>query len=93
MSLVEFLILLVIAGICGSVAQALAGYSRGGCLVSVAVGLVGALVGSWVARSLGLPELLQIRLGGGTFPILWSIIGGALFVAALGLLTARRPAG
>lgn len=91
MTIVEFLVLLVIAGVCGSVAKALTGFSRGGCLVSVAVGLIGALLGSWVGRSLGLPELFAIRLGGETFPILWSIIGGALLVAMLGLLTARRP--
>ena len=90
MTIAEFLILLVIAGICGSVAQALAGFSRGGCLVSVAVGLIGALLGTWVAQSLGLAELLAVRIGGETFPILWSIIGGALFVAVLGLLSARR---
>ena len=90
MTIAEFLILLVIAGICGSVAQALAGFSRGGCLASVAVGLIGALLGTWVAHSLGLAELLAVRIGGETFPILWSIIGGALFVAVLGLLSARR---
>ena len=91
MTILEFLILLLIAGICGSVVQALTGFSRGGCLVSVAVGLIGALLGTWVAQALGLPELLAVSLGGETFPILWSIIGGTLFVAVLGLLTARRP--
>lgn len=91
MTIGEFLVLLVIAGVCGSVAKALTGFSRGGCLVSVAVGLIGALLGTWVGRRLGLPELLAIRLGDQTFPILWSIIGGALLVAVLGLLTARRP--
>ena len=91
MTIVEFLVLLVIAGVCGSVAKALTGFSRGGCLVSVAVGLLGALLGTWVGRHLGLPELLAVRLGGETFPILWSIIGGALLVAVLGLLTARHP--
>ena len=91
MTLLELLILLVIAGICGSVAQALTGFSRGGCLVSVVVGLVGAFLGNVLARQLGLPEPLPIQVGGQVFPILWSIIGGALFVAVLGFLTARRP--
>lgn len=91
MSILEFLILLAIAGICGSVAQSLTGFSRGGCLVSVAVGLIGAILGTWMAQTLGLPQLLVVSLGGERFPILWSIIGGALLVAVLGLLTARRP--
>lgn len=90
MSIVEFVLLLVIAGICGSLAQALVGYSRGGCLVSVALGLIGALVGTWLARATGLPDLLALRLGSETYPILWSIIGAALFVAVLSMLTPRR---
>jgi len=90
MTILEFLILLLVAGICGSLARALVGYSHGGCLVSVALGLIGALLGTWLARALGLPELLSLQLGGETFPVLWSIIGAALFVAVLGFLTPRR---
>lgn len=89
MTLLELLILLLVAGICGSVGQALAGYSRGGCLVSVALGFVGALLGSWLARVMGLPVLLTIGVGTG-FPIVWSIIGAALFVAVLGALRRGR---
>jgi uncharacterized membrane protein YeaQ/YmgE (transglycosylase-associated protein family) len=90
LSLIDFLMLMLIAGICGSVAQALTGFTRGGCLVAVAVGFVGALLGTWLARLMHLPELLAIEVGGTAFPIVWSIIGGALFAAALSLLTRRR---
>jgi uncharacterized membrane protein YeaQ/YmgE (transglycosylase-associated protein family) len=90
MSVVEFLLLLLIAGICGSVAQALVGYSQGGCLVSIALGFIGALFGSWLARQAGLPEILNIQLGDRSFPIVWSIIGAALFAAVLALIS-RRP--
>lgn len=90
MSILEFLVLLIIAGLCGSLAQALAGYSHGGCLVSIALGFVGALLGTWLARQLGLPELITIQVGDKAFPIIWSIIGAALFAALLSLLT-RRP--
>lgn len=38
MTFVGFLLLLLLAGICGSFAQALAGYSHGGCLVSIVLG-------------------------------------------------------
>jgi uncharacterized membrane protein YeaQ/YmgE (transglycosylase-associated protein family) len=86
----SFLILLLVAGVCGSVGQALAGYSRAGCLGSIALGFIGALLGMWLATALDLPELLAIQIAPETsFPILWSIIGAALFVALLGLL--RRP--
>lgn len=89
MTLIEFLVLLVIAGICGALAQALAGFSRGGCLAAIALGFVGALLGTWIARELGLPEVFAIQVGGQGFPIVWSIIGGALFAAVLALLTRR----
>jgi uncharacterized membrane protein YeaQ/YmgE (transglycosylase-associated protein family) len=89
MDILEFLLLLLIAGICGSIAQALVGFSRGGCLASIALGLIGALLGMWIARATGLPELLAIKVGDQPFPIVWSIIGAALFVAVLSLIS--RP--
>ena len=90
MDLMSFLILLLVAGICGSIGQAIAGYSRGGCLVSIALGFIGALLGIYLARAVGLPELFNINIGGKPFPIIWSIIGSALFVAIISLITRRR---
>jgi uncharacterized membrane protein YeaQ/YmgE (transglycosylase-associated protein family) len=90
MSVLEFLLLLVVAGICGSLAQALVGYSHGGCLVSIVLGFIGAILGSWLAQKAGLPELFTIQIGGKNIPIIWSIIGAALFSAVLSLIT-RRP--
>lgn len=86
MTLTELLILLLVAALCGALGQALVGYSVGGCLVSIVVGLIGAYVGTWAARSLGLPEAFAVDVGGKQFPILWSIIGSAIFSAALGLI-------
>ncbi len=88
MTLLEVLILLLIAGISGSMGQAIAGASRGGCLVAVAVGFVGAAIGIWLARLLALPELFTVDVGGTAFPLVWSVIGSALFVAAI-QMTAR----
>jgi uncharacterized membrane protein YeaQ/YmgE (transglycosylase-associated protein family) len=90
MGLIEFLILLLIAGICGSIGQAIAGYTRGGCLVSIVVGFIGALLGSWISVQMGLPEYFNVSIGGNNFPILWSIIGSVIFVAVVGLFTRRR---
>jgi uncharacterized membrane protein YeaQ/YmgE (transglycosylase-associated protein family) len=91
MSLIEFLLLLVVAGICGSIAQSLVGYSHGGCLVSIVLGFIGALLGLWLSRVLGLPELLSLRFGDQPFPVLWSIIGASLFVALLSLIARTGP--
>ena len=90
MTLIDLLILLLVAGICGALGQAIAGYSRGGCLVSIALGFVGALIGMWLARMMGLPELIPVNIGGTNFPIVWSIIGSALFVAIIALITRSR---
>ncbi len=90
MTIVELLLLLVVAGICGSIGEAIAGYSAGGCLVSVALGFIGALLGRWLAGILGLPEVFAVQIGGKAFPIVWSIIGSALFVAVISLFSYRR---
>ena len=90
MTLIDFLILLLIAGICGSIGQAIAGYSRGGCLVSIALGFIGAIIGVWVARHMGLPELFNVNIAGNNFPIIWSILGSALFVAVISLIARSR---
>lgn len=87
MSLLEFLILLLVAGVAGSLGQTIAGYSRGGCLVSIALGFIGALVGTLISRTLDLPELLPLAIDGRTFPIVWSIIGSAVFVAVVSFLS------
>jgi uncharacterized membrane protein YeaQ/YmgE (transglycosylase-associated protein family) len=89
-SLTGLLILLVIAAICGAIGRAIAGGARGGCLVSVAVGFIGALLGSWISRKVGLPEILAITVDRHPFPIVWSIIGAALFVAVVHLISGRR---
>ena len=90
MTLMEFLLLLLIAGVAGAVGQSLAGYDLGGCLVSIVVGFVGAYIGLWLAREFSLPEFLVITVGNEAFPVIWSVIGSALFALAVGLLTRRR---
>jgi len=83
------LVLLLIAGICGAIGQAIVGF-RGGILVSIAIGFIGALIGMWLAGAVGLREMFAVNIGGKTFPIIWSIIGSALFVALIGLFRGRR---
>ncbi|HVG32663.1 MAG TPA: GlsB/YeaQ/YmgE family stress response membrane protein [Pyrinomonadaceae bacterium] len=90
MTLIDLLVLLLVAGLCGSLGQAIGGFSRGGCLVSIALGFIGALLGMWLARNLGLPELFAVNIGGTRFPIIWSIIGSALFVAIISLISRSR---
>ena len=83
----EFLLLLIIAAICGGIGQSIAGYSLGGCLISTVVGFVGALIGKWLAAQMGLTFILPIEINGETFPIIWSILGSALFAVTIGVIS------
>ena len=89
-SVVGLLILLAIAAICGAIGRAIAGGTHGGCLVSIALGFIGALIGSWLAHLLRLPELFVVSVGREHFPVLWSIVGSAVFVAIVHLVSGRR---
>ena len=89
MSLISLIVLIIIAAICGSIGQSIAGYSRGGCLVSIFMGFIGAYLGMWIAQQFGLPELFVIDVGGESFPVVWSIIGSTLFAIVVGVLTRR----
>ncbi len=90
MTLPGLIVLLVIAAICGAIGRALAGGTRGGLFVSIAIGFVGALLGPWVAVQMKLPEPFMVHISGHSFPVLWSIIGAALFVAIIHIISQRR---
>lgn len=90
MSLPAILLYLVIAAICGAIGKAIAGGARGGLIVSTILGFIGALVGPWIAGQLGLPEPFMIDIGGQSYPVLWSIIGAAVFVAIIHVISGRR---
>lgn len=82
----EWIILLIIAAICGAVGQSLAGFDLGGCFVSIIVGFIGAYIGLWIAGKFGLPEIFAIKVGEKTFPIVWAVIGSAVFTLVIGLI-------
>ncbi|RNC83359.1 MAG: hypothetical protein ED557_11715 [Balneola sp.] len=88
MSIMGFLLLLLIASICGGIGQSIGGFKigSGGCIMSAAVGFVGAIIGRWIARELAFPQLWTVHIDGEPFPIIWSIIGAALLTAGLGLI-------
>ena len=51
MTLLELLVMLIIAAVCGAIGQSIAGMTRGGCLTSIAVGFIGALLGTWAGSA------------------------------------------
>lgn len=90
MTWIGILVLFLVAAVAGAIGQSIAGYSLGGCFVSAAVGLIGALLGGWLAGALGLPELFVVSIGGWPFPVIWAIIGATLFALVIGLITRGR---
>ena len=90
LTVVGLLVLLLVAAVCGAIGRAIAGGTRGGFLVSLAVGFIGALLGTWLAREMRLPELFVVTIDRHPFPVVWSIIGAAVFVALVHLFSGRR---
>ena len=86
MTIVGFLVLLLIAAICGGIGQAIAGYDLGGCLVSIVVGFIGAYIGLWMAAKMGWPPLFEISVEGKPFPVIWAVIGATVFTLIMALL-------
>ena len=93
LSLTQIGVWLVIALICGAVAQALLGYSHIGLLSATALGLLGALVGTWLASLLHLPSMLTINIFGVQAELLWCTVGAILVIALTQALRSRRGSG
>lgn len=89
MSVVSFLIMLLIASITGSIGAGLAGRRNTGCLPSIALGFIGAVIGTAIAQQLDLPRFWTLTFGGHPFPLVWAVVGSALFVAVLNLFSKR----
>jgi uncharacterized membrane protein YeaQ/YmgE (transglycosylase-associated protein family) len=94
MSIVELILLILVGAICGAIAELLVGYSPGGFFVSVVIGFLGAVLGTWVATQIGLPAVLQVTIGGYTIEILWAILGAVILLLIISLFRRgyyRRP--
>lgn len=89
LSIVGLILLIIIAAVAGWIGQALVGYRRGGIVLAAAVGFIGALIGMWLSRELGLPRLLTVQIEGESFPFIWSIIGAMLLSLLIGLASRR----
>lgn len=84
------LFVFLIAALCGAIGQALTSGEKGGLLSSVVIGLIGAVVGPLLAAQLRLAEPYVLNVGGGeSVPLVWSIVGAALFVTLLHMVSGR----
>jgi uncharacterized membrane protein YeaQ/YmgE (transglycosylase-associated protein family) len=99
---IQLLILLVVVGICGAIAQWIVGFNPGGLLLTIIVGVIGAYLGTWLGSllpfQLPLFSLFTIEVGTTSFNLLWAVIGSILLLLLLNFLRSgmgrqqlRRP--
>jgi uncharacterized membrane protein YeaQ/YmgE (transglycosylase-associated protein family) len=79
MELLDVVLLLLIAAACGGLGWASNRSSLIDFLVSAVLGLIGAVLGCWLARVLHLPDLFRIEIDGTSFPLLWAVAGAVFF--------------
>ena len=84
--LLQLTILLVIAVICAAIAQWVVGFSPGGFMISIIVGVVGAYLGTSLATLVPIPPILPIHVGTVSFDLLWAVLGSLLLLLLLYLV-------
>jgi uncharacterized membrane protein YeaQ/YmgE (transglycosylase-associated protein family) len=76
MTIMEFIILVIVAGILGAVTQSLFGFKVGGFFISVVLGFIGGWLGNFLAGQLNLPRIVYLGIDRvGEYAVLWSIAG------------------
>jgi uncharacterized membrane protein YeaQ/YmgE (transglycosylase-associated protein family) len=88
--MLEIILLLVVAGITGGIGRSLVGFTKGGCVISIVVGFIGAYIGTILARQFNFPDFWSVEIRGINFPIVWSIVGAAVFTAVLSLIAPKK---
>ena len=92
-SIVDLVVILIVAGVCGALAQIVFGFRRTNFLIAVVVGVAGAYLGTYLAQRLGLPSLLPFSLGGRQIEVVWTFLGAALLMFVLSLIDSARSRG
>jgi len=86
--LMGLVLLLLIATLCGAIAESVLDYHPGGIGATAGVGLIGAVIGLVLAKILHLPTWPHFA----NVPILWTVIGSVLLVGGMRVVAPNRPA-
>ena len=89
MDLIDLALIGVVGVVCGALGQLTSGYSRGGWIVYIFLGVTGAALGTYLARYLNAPDIFNLKIGLTNFPIIWALIGSVFLVAFINFLV--RP--
>jgi uncharacterized membrane protein YeaQ/YmgE (transglycosylase-associated protein family) len=79
-AVIQIVVWLLVALVCGAIAESILGYTHIGLLGSTGVGLIGALAGSWLASALHLPSLIVLSIAGVNVELVWALLGSILLV-------------
>lgn len=95
MDLLEIVMAVTIAGICGALAEYIVGYSSANLTIVVLMGVVGAYLGNSIGLAVQratdyFPAFVLVSIGGLSFDLVWAVIGACLFWLILVLLRADR---
>ena len=98
MNVLELLIALVVAGICGAIGEWVVGFRPGGALISIIIGVIGAYVGNLLAGVIfqsapTLRQIVFISVGSIRYDLVWATVGSILVVFGLAALRGRRGPG
>lgn len=86
----ELILLLLVAGFVGTLGQILVGFSKGGFLVSLAMGFIGAILGSWLSTTYNLPVIYNLESAGKSIPIVWAVLGSLILSIFLSIILPKR---
>ncbi|MDP4115694.1 MAG: hypothetical protein Q8903_06145 [Bacteroidota bacterium] len=86
----ELILLLLVAAFVGTLGQILVGFSKGGFLISMAMGFIGAVLGNWLSSTYNLPVLYNLDSAGQNIPIVWSVLGAFILSILLSLVLPKR---
>ena len=78
---------IIVGGIAGGLAKSATGYDgNGGCLFSIAIGILGAVIGGALFSALGSTGVTEFNL----WSVLVAFVGATLLLLVLQLLTRHR---
>jgi uncharacterized membrane protein YeaQ/YmgE (transglycosylase-associated protein family) len=85
-TIIGLVLALAVAILAGVIAREVVGGRKSNILELLLVGLVGALVGTILARIAGFPRLISV----GGLPILWTIVGAIIVAVVWNAISARN---
>jgi len=88
--LLQLLVVLILVGICAAIAEWIIGYTPGGLLITIIVGVIGAYLGAWLSGllpfELPLFSWFTVEVGTTVFNMIWSVIGSILLLLLLHIM-------